>query len=299
MKLALGPLGYYWPKERMQAFYREVESWPLDIVYLGEVVCAKRRSFGLRDWLEAADRLAAAGKEVVLSTLALVEAASELAMLERICRNGRYRIEANDMAAVQALSGETPFVVGPHVNCYNPMALDLLVELGAFRWVSPVEMSAESLQAMRDEHPEGVEIEVLAYGRLPLAFSARCFTARDAGLAKDRCGFRCGDFPEGLPLSTQEGSALFTVNGVQLQSALPCNLLADFPSLQARGVDVLRVMPQQQGTADIVSAFRGVIDGQSKVPEACDALRPLSPEGYCNGYWHGEPGMLWAPTPRA
>ena len=39
MKLALGPLLYYWPREAVLAFYREAAGWPVDCVYLGETVC--------------------------------------------------------------------------------------------------------------------------------------------------------------------------------------------------------------------------------------------------------------------
>ena len=78
MKLSLGPLQYFWPRERTLAFYREAAGWPVDVVYLGETVCSKRRELGTRDWIALAAELADAGKEVVLSSLALVEAESEL-----------------------------------------------------------------------------------------------------------------------------------------------------------------------------------------------------------------------------
>jgi collagenase-like PrtC family protease len=53
MKMSLGPLLYFWPAERMRALYRDVvaES-PVDIVYLGETVCSKRREFRREDWME-------------------------------------------------------------------------------------------------------------------------------------------------------------------------------------------------------------------------------------------------------
>ena len=77
-RLALGPVQYYWSRDDLLAFYDSVAESPVDIVYLGETVCAKRRSLRLDDWLALGERLAAAGKEVVMSSLALIEAESEL-----------------------------------------------------------------------------------------------------------------------------------------------------------------------------------------------------------------------------
>jgi hypothetical protein len=34
MKLALGPVLYYWPRETLLSFYEQVADWPVDIVYL-------------------------------------------------------------------------------------------------------------------------------------------------------------------------------------------------------------------------------------------------------------------------
>ena len=114
MKLSLGPLQYFWPREKTLAFYESVIGQPLDIIYLGETVCSKRRELRLDDWLGLARELTAAGYEVVLSTLTLIEAASELSSCRRIVRNGEFSVEAGDVSAVE-LCREVgvPFVSGP------------------------------------------------------------------------------------------------------------------------------------------------------------------------------------------
>ena len=112
MRLTLGPLQYFWPRERVLAFYREAADWPLDVIYLGENVCSKRRELATRDWIALAHELADDGLEVVLSSLALLEAESELASLRRLVEHGRCRVEANELAAVQLLRERGLRVVG-------------------------------------------------------------------------------------------------------------------------------------------------------------------------------------------
>lgn len=293
IKLSLGPLLYYWEPERVRAFYAAAAVLPVDIVYLGETVCSKRRALRLADWLTIGEELQAAGKEVVLSTLALVEAQSELSTMRRIADNGRFAVEANDMAAVQMLAGKAPFVAGPHINTYNTETLALLAEAGATRFVPPVELSAQTIADLQAGRPAGMQTEVFAFGRLPLAFSARCFTARARGLAKDDCGFLCQDYPAGILLRTREAQPFLNLNGVQIQSAGTANLLGETERLAALGIDVLRLSPQAEGMAVIASYFRSVLDGDLNAVEAQDWLAPYLPCGPCNGYWHGAAGMAW------
>ena len=288
MKLSLGPIQYYWPIETVQAFYTRARDWPVDIIYLGEVVCSKRRELRLLDWLEIADMLEGAGKEVVLSTLALMEAESELITLQKICENGDFKVEANDMAAVHLINSR-PFVAGPHLNLYNASSLELMRENGAVRWVMPLELSARTLGELQSGRPDGLETEVFAYGHMPLSFSARCFTARAHNVPKDQCELRCIDYPHGMPLQTQEDQELFTINGIQLQSGLPSNLLGEIDSLRQLQVDVLRLSPQAEGMQQIVTAFDAARKGEQS--EAITALMAAETE-WCNGYWHGEAGML-------
>ena len=296
MKLSLGPILYFWPREQVLDFYRQAADWPVDIVYLGEVVCSKRRLLRLDDWLAIATELRAAGKEVVLSSLVLLEADSELKTLRRIIDNGEFSVEANDMAAVQLAAGRVPYVAGPHLNIYNGETLALHRELGARRWVMPVELPQTTLAELQAVRPAGMESEVFAFGRLPLAFSARCFTARAHRLPKDDCQFRCGDDADGLLLKTQDQRQFLAMNGIQTLSAATCNLVDVLPDMAALGVDVVRLSPQSRHMAQVVETYAAVRDGRLDPAEAQERVARLAIGGVCNGYWHGEAGMDWRPV---
>lgn len=290
MKLSLGPVLFFWERQQTLDFYAEMASLPLDVIYLGETVCSKRRSMSLHDWVGLARELAGqSATQVVLSGLTLVEAASELSGLRRLCDNGELLVEANDMGAVHYLSEKRlPFVGGPALNLYNGHALAELVKSGMIRWVPPVEVSGAMIRAACEQLSSLdvalPEIEIFAYGHLPLAYSARCFTARAENRPKDDCQLCCQKYPEGIALLSQEGEALFTINGIQTLSASVSNLLADYPALVASGADLLRLSPRASGMGEVVRAFDRVRAG---------ALPPLAVDG-CNGYWHGQPGMLRA-----
>ena len=291
MRLALAPVPYYWSRERLVAFYEGIAASPVDTVYLGEQVCSRRHEMRLEDWVALGERLAGRGKEVVLSSQVLVEGEGDLKLVRQLVGNERFRVEANDMGAVRLLAGQPGWVAGPHLNVYNPRTLEMLAGLGATRWVAPVEIARDALQGILAERPAGLETEVFGYGRLPLAFSARCFTARRYNLQKEACEFRCGEFPDGMALRSGEGQPFLVLNGIQTQSAQVYCLVEALPALRSLGVDVLRASAHSENMPEVLRLLRAACDGALAPPDAVRELRPLMPEAPCDGFFHGRPGL--------
>ena len=287
MQFSLGPLLFYWTKSDTLAFYEKVAQSRADIVYLGDTVCSKRNQMGLDDWLAIGETLSAAGKQVVISSLALVQSQKDNKLLEQYVSNGRYLVEANDFAAVQlAAEHQLPFVIGPAINCYNPSALKQLVEMGAKRWVMPVELSGQWLNSLLTEvADEGwrqqLEVEVFAHGYLPLAYSARCFTARSENRPKDSCQRCCINYPNGRIVTNQEAQTLFVLNGIQTMSGSRYNLINDLPEL-SQLADIIRISPESSRSLDTLEAFIGQSNQFQPQPLA---------EDESNGYWHQIAGI--------
>nr|WP_086940457.1 U32 family peptidase [Thaumasiovibrio occultus] len=283
MQFSLGPVLYYWPKDNLVEFYQRAADSDADIVYLGETVCSKRRQTKMADWLSIGRELAASGKQVVLSTMALLEAPSEVNLLKRYIDNGEFLIEANDMGAVGlAAEAHVPFVCGAAINAYNAHSLKHLLAQGMQRWCMPVELSRDWLLNIKQQSQElGIwdkfETEVFAYGHLPLAYSARCFTARAENRPKDDCETCCINYPTGMKVRSQEAQSVFTLNGIQTQSGDCYNLINDL-SAMAGLVDIVRLSPQGNDTLEMVTAFKL----QQKTALRADE---------CNGYWHRVEGM--------
>ncbi len=295
MKISLAAVPYFWSQEDYISFYSKIAESAVDIVYLGETVCSKRRTMKLPDWLSIASQLTEAGKQVVLSTLTLLEADSELKYLSNIASQKEYLVEANDMAAIQlANDAENSFVAGTAINVYNNPTIVLLKKQGMTRWCVPVELGRPDIAPMMVDqcHSLGVELEYQVFGRMPLAYSARCFTARHHKLPKDDCQLKCLDDEQGIKVSTQEGDSFAQINGIQTQSAKVNNLLDRWQELQESGIDILRIVPVSAGdTLKAVNQLSRLIQGST------DPVENFTEDyEFCNGYWLGEEGMKYIPA---
>ncbi len=300
--LTVGPLLYHWPRQAVLDFYAGVADSAADTVVLGDTVCARRRELKLDDWLGLARDLAAEGKEVVLATQTLVESEADLRLVRRLAEQAEFMVEAGDASALQALAGTRPFALGPHINVYGRAALVEHAALGAVRWTAPVELAIGAIglvnppQApVRNPAGEAIATEVFAWGRLPLAFSARCFTARHHGLNKDDCAYRCMDDADGLLVASGEGDPFLVVNGTQTQSAATQCLIAHGAALRAAGVARLRLSPGANGFAEVVRHFEEVVNRGADAAAAQGALAALAPSGgLTDGFALRKPGLEWS-----
>lgn len=222
----------------------------------------------------------------MLTAQALLESESDLKAMRRLMADAGGLVEANDLGAVKMAQDQgLGFVAGPHLNIYNERTLAFFAAQGAKRWLPPLEVSGSVIETLHQGRPAGMETEVFAFGKLPLAFSARCFTARHYGLNKDDCQFKCLDHPDGMLVNTREAQAFLTLNGIQTMSAQTSSLLAQMPELMAQAIDAVRISPQSAHTFNIVEAFDRARRGEQAADEPIWA-----PAGLVNGFWFGSAG---------
>ncbi len=301
LALTVGPVLYHWSRAALMQFYAEIADGPADTVVLGEVVCARRRELRWDDWLGLARELAQAGKEVVLAAQALIETEADLRLLEKQAQQSDFAVEAADASALQMLAGRVALVLGPHLNIYSREALVEHAGLGAARWVAPVELPLDAValvnppsSRVRTPIGEPIATEVWAFGRVPLSFSARCFTARHHAASKDQCGYRCLEDPDGMAMRASDGSPFLVLNGTQTQSAAVQCLLNDARALRAAGVQRLRLSPCAHGFGQVLLDFEAVMNGGSSAEGVLARWPALGVPGpFANGYaWRGA-GMEW------
>ena len=305
LEISVGPLLYWWPRAALMDFYAEVADSPAHHVVLGEVVCSRRNEFKLDDWIALGRDLVRAGKSVILATQALVMSEAELRTLRRIAEQDEFAVEAGDASALRVLAAahaanpaRPAFTIGPHVNVYNRAALAEHAALGAGAWVAPLELSLDAVAAINPPQnpvhgPAGaIESEVFVFGRLPLAFSARCFTARHHRLNKDECDFRCRDDADGLLVASGEGQPFLVLNGIQTQSAAVQALIGHGGALREAGVSRVRLSPCASGFAQVLRLFDAAYNQAMPAAQAREALAALPlPGALVDGFARGRPGL--------
>lgn len=296
MHLTLGPLLYNWTPDQWSDFYARIaDEADIDRVIVGEVVCSKRMPFYQDRIPEAVERLQSGGKEVVLASLGLVTLKRERKTMAELAASG-LPIEVNDLTMLHYLEPGSRFVAGPLINVYNEGTLGFLATRGAMSVCLPPELGLDSVTALAGAAPGlGTEVEIWAFGRLPLAISGRCYHARLAGLAKDSCQFVCDADPDGLVVATLEGQPFLAINGVQTVSERWANLAGDLAPIAEAGVASLRLSPHSVDMIEVARLFRAAADCRIGSDEAIAGLAALVPEGrFTNGFLFGQSGAEWS-----
>ncbi len=293
INLTLGPLLYLWPTDKFRDFYfRIADEAPVDVVVLGETICSKRLHLMESEIASVIERLQAAGKTVWLSTLAMVTLDRESRYQRELAEVDAHLVEANDLSALRLLKGR-PHAVGPFVNIYNGETARLLARNGATSICLPPELPATSVSEITKACP-GPKFELFAFGRVPLAISARCAHARSKNRTKDNCQFVCQEDPDGLAVKTLSGQPFLALNGVQTVSHACQALLASPEELRSMGIGSLRLSPQDCDMVEVSKAFRALTDCEKDAGEVAARIRTIYPDApLANGFHHGQAGAQW------
>lgn len=296
MQLTIGPNPFFWDGEVWRDFYlRIADEAPVERVVLGELVCSKRLPFFQTHIPEVVERLQAAGKRVVMTSLALITLKRERKLTAELVAMG-LEVEVNDLSAMAYLPPGTAFSVGPLVNVYNEGTLRWLAGRGAVRVCLPPELPLASVATLAAA--SAVPVEVWGWGRLPLAISGRCYHARLHDRAKDNCQFVCGLDPDGRDVDTLDGQEFLAVNGVQTLSASCANAAHQVPALAGSGVAGLRLSPQSQGFVEVCQAFRELVEGRIDAATLCARTLAQAPGGrFADGFLTGAAGVEWSGQP--
>jgi O2-independent ubiquinone biosynthesis protein UbiV len=292
MQLTLGPVLYNWKPEEWRDFYfRIADEAPVDNVVVGEVVCSKRSPF-LDPYIPAVvERLAGAGKNVLMGSLTLMSLPRERKAMAELAGDDSFPMEVNDLTCLGMLGGR-PHAIGPFVNIYNEATAGYFATRGATRICLPPELPLSAIRAIARSQPE-VTFEVFAFGRVPLAISARCYHARLNKLSKDNCKFVCEQDPDGLAVTTLDDEPFLAMNGVQTLSYTCASLLGDIDKLKDAGARSLRLSPQQCDMVAVAKLFRDVVDGKLGAAEGALKLEQLYPLRKSNGFLFSKPGAAF------
>lgn len=289
MTLTLGPVLFHWPAGDWTAFYRQVaEESSIDRVCIGEIVCSKRWPFINGFIPGVVEMLLRAGKTVLLSLPILPTLERERRMIDEFLKISGVLVEANDVSALVRLSGR-PHAVGPFINTYNEGTLRHLVRNGAAMVCLPPELPLNSIRALAAV--QDAALETWAFGRIPLAISARCYHARVHNRTKDACQFVCGNDSDGRAIEDLDGRPFMAINGVQTLSQTFCNVIDDIEELASAGVRSLRLSPHTVDMVAIARLFRAVIDKRVSAHNAKQRMAGLMPPAvFSNGFLHAQAG---------
>ena len=297
MDLTIGPNQFFWPAETVRDFYASMAQAPAARVVLGELVCSKRLPFWENEIPAAIEALQAAGKQVALTTLALITLKRERKLTAELIELG-LPVEINDLSALQLLPAGREFWVGPLVNVYNTGTVRFLARRGATRICLPPELPLESVAVLAAEGRDcGVAVEVWGHGRLPLAVSGRCYHARLHDRAKDSCQFVCGEDPDGRDVETLDGEPFLTVNGIQTLSQSTATAAWHIETLREAGISSLRLSPQSRDFPQVVAGYAALIAGEETPAALTETLRGSAPLGrLSNGFLTGPCGADFRET---
>ena len=286
--LSIAPLHYPWSGTEILEFYATVaKQTEISRVYLGEIICAKRMPLFQKYLPQIIETLTKAGKQVIISTPILHnDSESHALMLSNIelAKQHGLMVELNDLAGLKHLAG-TKFIIGPYLNTYNQGTMAVFARNGAIMLCPPFECNRTVLA---DLAQNSLPLEVTIFGHLPLSISSRCFIARNLHVERDDCKLACMKQSTILTAASNQDE-LFSINGMQVQSAKIYNLIAELPDLISLGVHNFRITPTENFSIEtLVQQINAAINGESIA-----GFIQQHQDKFANGFYHNQEGYRY------
>lgn len=296
-RLTLGPILFNWPPERWRDFYYKIaDESPVERVYLGDIICPKRDKLVGTYRADVINRLRQAGKTVIRSTIISIINDKDQACLDQVLAQKDTPIEANDMTAVAALAGKTPFYVGPFINVYNEDTMLSLIKKGAVHFTLPFELNGEAIKILSQTAAEhDVTTEVMVYGRAPLSVSSSCYHAKAYGCDNQGCKLICERDPDGKTVTTMDDEEFLVLNGHQTMTHTCTNLIQEIKEMAQNGITHFRLSPHTCDMVLVSQIFDDLMRHERDFDAALAKLKTFGSFGceFSNGFYHGLPGHEW------
>ena len=197
-------------------------------------------------------------------------------------------IIASDGGVIREIKKIAPNIeihVSTQANVISCHAAEFWYENGAKRVILGRETSKEQIQALMDNKPKDLEVEMFIHGALCWAYSGRCFlseylSGRSANLGdcSQSCRWAYNMYLEEknnpgnlMPVETDE-------NGTYILSSKDLCLIKEIPDIINMGVESLKIegrLKTEYYLASVVSAYRNAIDDYIEDPENYDYTRYL------------------------
>ena len=263
------PFSLYVSTEEPEQFEAAVREADVAGIYLDAAGFAPER------WPAAVQSCHRAGKQCFLALPHIYRSHAEAFFK----KNGKWLREAGfDGALVRSpeevmwlreMKPELRPVFDASVYCWNRETVRLFAGLGASRLTMPWELNSRELEPVMEElHREGLDGELVVYGRIPMMVSAQCIRRTTTGCVKKR---------EVLTLKDRTGALLPVKNHCAfcyntIYNASPLSLLGLESAVRRLGPAVIRLnftTENQEETARTIRAFAdGFLRGQ-EVSQPC------------------------------
>ncbi len=292
---------------------------PYDAVCLGNAYCRRvegnyAEELGLLP--DAVAALHAAGKKAYVTSPAAPRG-HDIPQVERLidaaAGAGADALEIHNMGVLRILKEKgipLPAHLGAYANVYTHLAAKVMRDYGAVRVRPNAEVSLEEMAVIARD--AGVEVEILAHGKIPLGITEKCFLLEGPEEEDPKCPSACQEdhwLTAGRPPSGGKpagaGSWVLKNVGKGVLSGKDMCVIEHLPSLLAAGFAIFKVEGLYETAAyrsEVGAVYRQALSlassgGEYAVPPRWGkTLAGHSRNGFCNGYYFGKSGQTYVGT---